>query len=229
MNKQISILGCGVNGLTCGIRLLEEGFINVRIVADKLPPDTTSNIAAAYWYPYKVSPENKVIKWSGFSYNKFMELSRVSGTGVSMTELVKLFDRKEKEPFWKNTVNSFRHANPDELPAGYIDAHISELPVIEIPVYMQFIMDRFRELGGKIEKLQTKITSLEELFSKENIVLNCSGLGSRDICNDHKMYPIRGQLVRTTNPGLKSIISDEEGPRGLCYIVPRSNDCILGA
>ena len=44
------IIGCGVSGLSCGIRLLEAGY-GVRIWARDLPPHTTSNVAAAVWYP----------------------------------------------------------------------------------------------------------------------------------------------------------------------------------
>lgn len=227
MKMNILILGCGVSGLTCGIRLLEEGY-NVKIIAEKLSPDITSNIAAAYWYPYKVAPENRVLEWATLSYQKFGELSNFKNTGVSFTELVKLFDHKEKEPFWKSAVRSFKTGSKEDLFNEYVDAFISEVPLIETPVYMEYLQNRFKELGGTIEKLRRKISSFNNLNSPADVIVNCTGLGSRELCGDENSYPIRGQLVRTTNPGLKRIISDEEGPLGLCYIVPRSNDCILG-
>jgi len=58
----ILVLGCGVSGLSCGIRLLECGF-DVTIVARDLPPETTSNRAAAIWYPYKAFPEDNGWAW----------------------------------------------------------------------------------------------------------------------------------------------------------------------
>lgn len=227
MSKNVTIIGCGVSGLTCGIRLLEEGY-TVTIVADKLPPDITSNVAAAYWYPYKVSPKDKVLKWAAYSYKKFFELSEVPGTGVAITELVKLFDHKVEDPFWRNAIHKFRRTAPDELPPGYTDAYISEIPIIETPIYMKYLVNRVEELGGEIQKLSTRLNSINEISSSDVITINCTGLGSYDLCGDEKMFPIRGQLVRTTNPGLKRILSDEEGPLGLCYTVPRSTDCILG-
>ena len=42
------------------------------------------------------------------------------------------------------------------------------------------------------------------------------------------MEPIRGQIVRVRNPGIKRFVLDEENPEGVTYIVPRSGDCILG-
>lgn len=227
MDKTILIVGCGVSGLTSGIRLLEKRY-SVKIITEKLPPAITSNIAAAYWYPYKVAPENKVREWASFSYQKFGELSNFKDTGVSFTELVKLFDHTEKEPFWKSAVRSFRRGSKEDLFNDYVDAYISEVPLIETPIYMEYLQNRFKELGGTIQKLQQKISSFNDLNSSADIIVNCTGLGSRELCMDEDSYPIRGQLVRTTNPGLRSIVSDEEGPLGLCYIVPRSNDCILG-
>lgn len=227
MGRDILIIGCGVIGLTTGIRLLEKGY-GVRILAHALPPDITSNIAAAYWYPYKVAPEDKVLHWASFSYEKFIELSGDQETGVSVTRLIKLFDRPREAPYWKDIVHNFRQGKRDDLFDGYVDAHISDVPLIETPVYMNYLLNRFRLAGGKIGKLEKKLASLDELDFNEDIVVNCTGLGSMELFNDRNMYPIRGQLVRTTNPGLRDILSDEEGPLGLSYIVPRSNDCILG-
>jgi len=227
MRKNILIVGCGVSGLTCGIRLLEEGF-SVRIVAEILPPYTTSNVAAAYWYPYSASHMEKGLQWAEFSFNIFLELIDQKETGISMIELVKLFDHKVEYPSLKNIVHNFRHAGSSELPGGYLDGYIMDVPLIETPVYMQYLINRFRGNGGNIEKTNGEIASLDDICSPEQVIVNCPGLGSHDLCKDEKSYPIRGQIVRTTNPGIRRIINDESGPLSLSYIVPRSNDCILG-
>lgn len=223
----VIIAGCGVSGLTCGLRLLQDGY-DVRIVADKMPPNITSNIAAAYWYPYKVSPKEKVLEWAGFSYSKFLELSGIEGTGVRFTQLIKFFDHKIEDPFWSGVVRNFRREITDIGIHEYIDGFTADIPVIETPVYMQYLIDEFRDLGGTVEKLDCKLENLGELAHEERLIVNCTGLGSRELCDDLRSYPIRGQIVRTTNPGLKKILSDEEGPLGLSYIVPRSKDCVLG-
>ena len=49
------IIGCGVSGLSCGIRLLEAGY-GVRIWARDLPPHTTSNVAALAFWPNSEEP-----------------------------------------------------------------------------------------------------------------------------------------------------------------------------
>ena len=79
--KKALVLGCGVIGLTSGIRLLEEGY-EVEIVAANIPPDTTSNIATAYWYPFRVNPPEKVLPWAVITYDAYMELCKIPDIGV---------------------------------------------------------------------------------------------------------------------------------------------------
>ncbi len=225
--NSITIIGCGVSGLTCGIRFLEEGY-RVKIVATSLPPDTTSNIAAAYWYPYKVSPQDKVLGWASYSYKKFLSLTEVPESGISVFELLKIFDRYMEEPFWSGAVRSFRNAGADELPQGYVCGFVAEVPRIETPVYMRYLVKRFLESGGEIEVLENELSNISEISGENNLIINCSGLGSRQLCNDENSFPIRGQLVRTSNPGLCRGVNDELGPLAVSYIVPRDNDCILG-
>ena len=225
--SRILIVGCGVSGLTCGVKLLENDF-DVEIIASKLPPDTTSNIAPAYWYPYKVYPEEKVLKWGEISYKEYTNLSRQEGTGISFMRLFKLFDKKVDKHYWTKLVRSFREADKSELPQNYSYGFIVEIPQIETPVYLKYLCDKFIESGGKVTKLEKELTSLGKLYSDNEIIINCTGLGSHKLCNDNNMFPIRGQLVRTSNPGIDYIYNDEEGPLSLTYIVPRSKDCILG-
>ena len=61
--REVIVVGCGVSGLSSGIRLLESGF-DVRIVARELPPHTTSDVAAAIWYPYLAAPAERVMRWA---------------------------------------------------------------------------------------------------------------------------------------------------------------------
>ena len=68
--NSVIVIGCGVAGLSCGIRFLENGFA-VKIMARDLPPHTTSN-AAAIWYPYKVYPQSRVIHWGSIAFNKYV-------------------------------------------------------------------------------------------------------------------------------------------------------------
>jgi D-amino-acid oxidase len=120
------VIGCGVVGLTSGIRLLEEGF-RVKIITKETPdeelaetgsPDrkiskVTSLAAAAVWYPYSVHPDKglaqrlarkydvadykkRVERWSEGTYHKLEELAAEPGTGVSFVRFVQVYKKKEK-------------------------------------------------------------------------------------------------------------------------------------
>ena len=218
-------------GLSCGIRLQEKQF-GVTIIARDLPPNTTSDAAAAVWYPYKTAPRKKVFGWGQVTYEEFSRLSNDSSYGVSLIEFVELFRHHVREPWWRGIVRNFRHTVKDELPPGYIDGYTFEVPLIESSAYLQKLMHRFRENGGNIEKRE--VTSLEELYQDNRLVINCSGVWSRNLAKDKEVYPIRGQVVIVKKPqGIKRCLIDEKvDKRGrlisLSYIVPRSNDCVLG-
>ena len=67
ITEAVLVVGCGVSGLTCAVRLLDEGR-PVAIWAHDLPPDTTSDVAAAFWYPYRAYPRDRVLRWARTSF-----------------------------------------------------------------------------------------------------------------------------------------------------------------
>ena len=225
--KNALVLGCGVMGLTSGIRLLENGY-EVEIMAASIPPDTTSDVATAYWYPFRVNPPEKVLPWAAFTYEKYIDLAKIPGIGIGVFNFVQIFDHQVKDPFWKPAVRSFVRVGKDELPPGYVDGYIASVARIETPVYMQYLLNHFKDTGGKVTKLDREIESLVDISEGWGIIINCMGLGAGKVLNDKEVFPIRGQLVKTTNPGLKDCINEEEGPLAVSYIVPHGSYCILG-
>jgi D-amino-acid oxidase len=223
----ITVVGCGVSGLSCGVRLIEAGF-TVTIMARLVPPNTTSDKAAALWYPYRAFPEDKVLPWCKATLETFLRLSRVAASGVSFIALHHVFDHVEPDPWWKSAVTDFRRLDYADLPRGYVDGYAVEVPLIETPIYMPYLVNHFIPRGGRIERRDNDFTSLTELSKTASLIVNCTGLGARTLCNDQQVFPLRGQVVRTANPGITRGIADETGPLSLAYIIPRSQDCVLG-
>jgi D-amino-acid oxidase len=81
-------------------------------------------------------------------------------------------------------------------------------------------------LGGKIE--QKEIRDLNEAAGASSVVVNCTGLGSRELANDTSLHPVRGQTVKIRHTGYKFGILDDEGPHALGYVIPRTRDIVLG-
>ena len=216
-------MGCGVIGLTAAIRLREAG-VDAGIVTAELPPGTTSNVAAAIWYPFKAYPEDSVLSWGSRTFGVFEELSDTPESGVLMREGVEIWRERVPDPWWAGAVPHVRRCNEDELPPGYVDGHTFLAPIVEMPIYLTYLMDRFSAAGGSVQR--RTLSSLDEVDARA--VVNCVGLGARDLVEDASMEPIRGQIVRVRNPGIKRFVLDEANPDGVTYIIPRSNDCILG-
>jgi D-amino-acid oxidase len=218
------VVGCGVIGLTAAVRMRESG-LDVRIVAADPPLETTSSVAAALWYPYKAYPEDRVLSWGARTYGVLEDLSRDPASGVRVREGVELWWDRAPYPWWADAVPGVRRCTEEELPPGYRDGHRFTAPVAEMPVYLGYLLDRFISDGGSVE--QRTVSSLEELVDAR-VVVNCAGLGARELVGDASMEPIRGQIVRVRNPGLSRFVLDEDNPAGVTYVVPRSDDCILG-
>ena len=219
------IIGGGVSGLSTGIRLLEAGHA-VQIWARDLPPHTTSNIAAAIWYPYKAFPESLVLGWAATTFAAFSALEGEPNAGVVLREGHELFPFAVADPWWKAAVPQFRRAAAGDLPPGYIAGYVFAAHVIEMDAYLPFLLRRFAELGGQIA--QRPVQQLDEALNVSDVVINCAGLGARTLLPDPLMQPIRGQVVRVAQVGIERFTLDDHGPAGVTYIVPRANDIILG-
>jgi D-amino-acid oxidase len=100
------------------------------------------------------------------------------------------------------------------------------VPLAEMPSYLPWLLDRFQAEGGRIE--YRRLGSLAELADQAPVLVNCSGLGARRLVGDLSVVPVRGQIVRVTNPGVSLSVRDEDHPDGRAYVHPRARDCILG-
>lgn len=223
---EVLVVGAGVSGLSSGILLIKAGY-EVHIWAKDLPPNTTSNIAAAFWYPYLAKPVDKVTKWSGYTL-KYLKDNLISdpATGCVTRTVHEFFDHKVDDPSWRSAVENFRRLEPHEIPEGYVDGYATEAALMDTSIYMDWLMSEYQRLGGTIE--QKAISKLDEALAVYDIVVNCTGLGARELCNDTSLYPVRGQIVKVKPTGFELVINDDYGPNGLCYIVPRINDVVLG-
>src|SRR5829696_5995462 len=133
----VTILGAGVSGLTCGVRLLEEGC-DVTIVARDLPRDTTSAVAGAVWFPYRVAPNERTGPWAEAGYRRFVALAGSGTAPVTMVELTMLYPEPLRdEPWWLASVpgDRVRESRAEELPARYGDGRAVAVPCIEAPAY----------------------------------------------------------------------------------------------
>ena len=230
MKPKITIIGCGVSGLTTGIVLLEAGF-PVEIVTAAMPADTVSARAAALWFPFQIGPADLANAWSKYAYSVFEALAADPQTGIHMRPMLEII-AQESDAWWKDALppNAIRKARTEELPSGFALGYRMVVPIIETPIYLAYLQRRFAAAGGTIT-LQA-ITDIDAFCDTRNIVVNCTGLGSVELMGDHEMYPIRGQIVKLApDPEVISISADMalwDSDTDLAYIIPRSDCIVLG-
>ena len=225
--REAVVIGAGVAGLTSALRLIEDGW-RVRVWAAEPPERTTSAVAAAIWYPYRAGPVDRVREWGERSFAAFEALAADPDTGVRMaagTELLAPGGDVSAVPGWAAHIADFRVAGDDEVPPGRVGWTFT-VPIVDTSVYLGWLADRLERAGGTIEI--RRVASLAEAAEAAPLVVNCSGLGARELAGDDALRPVRGQLVRVENPGLTRFWLDDDNPGGLTYIVPRRGDCILG-
>lgn len=210
------VVGAGVVGLSCALRLIEDGH-DVAILARDLPLETTSTVAAALWYPYRALPQDRVTDWAATSYRVFGDLAGVTGSGVLLREGTEVFTEPRPDPWWAGAVPDLRRQRP---PAPYVDGWSFAAPVIEMPVYLAWLRAQVLEAGGSITRM-----ALAALPSGGDLVVNCSGLGARLLAADATVVPVRGQVVVLEQWGLDRWWLDGDGPT---YVVPRSRDVVVG-
>ncbi len=209
MAAEAAVLGCGVSGLSTGVRLLEAG-ITTEIWSLESALDSVSNVAAAFWYPYRVYPEHLISQWAQVTYRELWQLHDVPGSGVRIRGSLELFPQPEPDPWWRSIPRSFRHAVAQELPGGYGDGYIFDSPVAEMPIYLPFLQRRFVALGGTV-RLRA-LTSIDEIYRSHQMVVNCTGLGARELFGDTTLSPVRGQIVRVSQVGIDRLLIDHTIP-----------------
>lgn len=223
----VLVIGCGVSGLSTGILLQRQGW-RVTLWAKNVPPNTTSNVSAAVWFPYRAFPIERVLAWGAAAYTTFRELLDTPASGVILANVLDLHPEPQRQdPWWASSVDGFRHARADELPAGYGDGFVFDAPVIDTSIYMAYLRAQFEAAGGVVVENRT-VNDLSEAFAVCNVVINCTGLGARKLVHDASLRPSRGQVVRVRHNGFRRVLLDDDGPNSLAYIVPRINDIILG-
>jgi D-amino-acid oxidase len=224
---RVTILGAGVSGLTCGVRLLEDGH-EVTIVARELAPQTTSAVAGAVWFPYRVAPNERTGPWAEASYRRFAALAAQKDSApIEMVELTMLYPEPlDQEPWWLGAVpgERVRTVAAEELPEGYGDGRAVQVPCIEAPAYLDWLMDRFADVGGRFE--QRAVAAFEELPGQ--VVVDCAGVGATALAGDAALHPVRGQVAYVKCDAPLRFMVDEEGPNALAYVLPRRDVVVLG-
>jgi len=228
MQESVAIVGAGVSGLTCGVLFAELGF-PVKILADQIGTQTTSGAAAALWFPYDAEPVDKVIPWALATYKVLVDLTDDSRSGVSMIELRQYCRTgKIQIPDWASSyvMSSAVETSSDISKSVFSSGFTLRVPLMDTTIYLDYLANRFERAGGEI-KNGVHFDKLEDVDLKFDLVINCAGIGARELARDGNLEPHRGQVAIVPRiDNLKCAIVCDDAP--LMYAIPRTNDCLFG-
>lgn len=218
---RVVVVGAGVVGLSCALRLAEAGH-EVEVVAAGTGTATTSSVAAALWYPYRAAPQDAVTRWSAATY---LELTRLAGdpaSGVQVRAGRELLRTASPDPWWAPAVPDLQRIAPAGLPAGYVDGWGFAAPVADMPVYLDRLRTRLAEAGGRL--VERRLTELPTA----PVVVNASGFGARELTPDPSLTAVRGQVLLVEQPAVDSWLLDQSDPARPLYVVPRAGSVVVG-
>src|SRR5262249_52705860 len=214
--RPVVLIGAGVSGLTTAICLAAAGH-HVTVWAADPPGRTTSMVAGALWGPSFQEPVAKTLAWTQQSLRDFVVLAQDPRSGVRMAPVLTVGDLPglDDMPPQGTVIPDPRPAAPSEVPAGFGRGFRATMPLVDMPRYLDYLVERLAAAGGQIEI--RAVRSMSEAGRAAPVVVNCSGLGAREVAGDRDLRPVFGQHVVLANPGLDTLVMelslDGEGPR----------------
>lgn len=223
----VAVLGAGVMGLTAATCLRAAGYLPT-LYTSALPAVTTSSIAGGPWSPSLVDHDPSPVGQATFERllrRSFRAHERRLGQGFGV--------------FRRHLYTPVPSLSLSKLPPGLIPEpeQLEALPfatasgpgfrydtlMIEPPILLARLEQDLRAAGVRFElrhfRSATEVDALPQL-----VVINCTGLGSREIWPDERLHPLKGQLaILPPQPGLDYLFSDQRG-----YVFPRSDGVVVG-
>jgi glycine/D-amino acid oxidase-like deaminating enzyme len=248
--RKAAVLGSGVVGLTSARELQRHGF-DVTIYAASVPPDTTSNMSLAGWTPTSGLVDNQLrtAAWDAqvrqaarIAYRR-LQLLIGPKYGVSW---IKQYQPTDTDP-------SLPNPNPNPNPNPILPPELQGPRLvlgpgehnfktnycverdemrIEPSIYLDALMNDFLLWGGRVV-IRKFETPRDVAALQENVIVNCTGLGSKALFSDPELMPLKGQLVvlipqpeitYSTNGIGRELPPDS----GFVHMMPRSDGIILG-
>lgn len=137
----VAVVGAGVIGLTTAVCLAERGR-SVLVVSRDQPLATVSAVASAMIGPWFGPDGDPLIARARAEAGEFTALAGMAGTGVYLRR-GRLVSRAEdplppgREP-----------CAPEDLPDGFGSGFWARLPLVDMPVYLDYLTRRLAAVGA---------------------------------------------------------------------------------
>lgn len=242
-DRRAAVIGCGIVGLTSARQLQRRGF-SVTIYAKSLPPYTTSNMSWAGFTPNSglVSNDRRTPEWDrqfrdavqiayrehqllagrgyGVSWiNTFSPTSNATGGGGGGAGGAAGAAPTQEPLLPASTEVGSILLGPGEHPFQTPYARMRPTMRFEPSIYLEMLMRDVLDFGGQIV-VRAFDTPADLMLLEEELIVNCTGLGARDLLGDMELTPVKGQLV--------VLIPQPEVDYSMGGMMPRNDGIVLG-
>lgn len=243
--RRAAVIGCGALGLAAARQLQRRGF-DVTIYAATVPPDTTSNMSLAGFTPTSavIALDRRTPQWDAQFRDvvdiAYKQLQLLVGRGYGVSWLYNYYATDDPRiASGENTLMPAHLAPEPELlgpgehplPAEYA-ARFPGMR-IEPSIYLDALMRDVALFGGRVVIRQFE-AARDLLSIDEPVLVNCTGLGARDLFGDTELTPLKGQLTvlvpqpevdyATIGAGRVNL----QMPSAGLHMMPRADGIVLG-
>ncbi|KAK0182293.1 hypothetical protein PV327_000445 [Microctonus hyperodae] len=232
----VAIVGGGIVGLTTALQLNNDmRNCNINVFAANYD-DVVSYTAAGLFragHSFTGPSEEITKKWIKDSYEYYNNISNnyeAIHCGVKKSDAYMFANSSPtvvENPLMESILPFYRKVTNDELNMvgkKWKYGSYFETLVIQGKYHLPWARNKLKEMGTKV--MLKKLTTLNELADDYDLIINCSGLGARELCNDRRVVPIRGQVERVRAPWIKTTFYGELDT----YIIPGvDGTCTLGS
>jgi len=251
MKKSVAVVGAGVSGITTAVLLQQLNF-DVFVYTKELPFSGSKNPSFASQYPSaSVIPHSvyhpELIRIFKNSQTLFSSLHNAKYSGLEIHEHFELFAFNQQTPNYAKKIVGYKNISdlnwypkhPSiEINSGWkFDCYFADWTM-----YYPALVQTFLDNKGIFINENVDLNLFENI--NEEIIINCSGMGSHELEPDTEPLVILGHLLKIDNPlplsspsnnpfsynfsPGKDIYSDSFGNPFDVYFYPRKNDWILG-
>ena len=226
----VAVIGSGVMGLTTA-RLVQEAGFPVTVYTAAMLPDTTSNIAGGQFSPFghfrdsAVTPQWRLQFRSAVDYSwRRFQIMVGEDYGVRWLPTYNQTYSGQPGPRLTETFPPVNRAlSPAEHPFPLGNLVRYDTMYVETGRFLRQLLRDIHTAGGRTEVRRFN-TPADIAALPEQLVFNCTGLGSRALFDDQELVPVRGQLaVLLPQPEVQYAFTAEAG-----YMFPRADGILLG-
>ncbi|KAJ7722839.1 D-aspartate oxidase [Mycena metata] len=247
--KQITVIGAGVIGLTTAIKLQEKGY-EVTIVAEIWPTDSerpsanyTSHWAGGHHCTAAESEDRRQQKMDTETFKVFWEMSEPGHPAEKCfirTPQHEHYFEDLGHPRGLETMPDFKLMPKSALILDAVFGISFTAISFDPPMYLKYLYERFLTAGGKlvhgsVQHIKQVVEGGSAIFEGKPpappaAVLVCPGLGARTLggVEDKTVTSVRGQTVVLHAPWVKFGATRRKIENEfISYVIPRHNGNIV--